>query len=120
MRCMKVVATLLVVAIAGCTNGSDSTVHTSEIARGRSLVVSYGCGSCHQIDGIANAIGKVGPKLNGIGHRTLIAGKLVNTPENMRNWLMDPPSITPGTAMPDLHLDSSNASAIAAYLSTLQ
>ena len=108
------------IALCGCQGRGDGRVHAQEVERGRRLIVAYGCGACHQIDGIVNASGKVGPTLNGIALRTLIAGKLVNTTPNMRRWLMDPPSITPGTAMPDLYIDDSTASAMTAYLSTLK
>ncbi len=120
MTLAKISLALSVVVLAGCRDSSTTHAHRDEIENGRQLVAAYGCGSCHQIQGIINARGRVGPTLNGIGRRTLIAGKLVNTPANMRAWLMNPPAVTPGTAMPDLHINESSALAIAAYLATLK
>jgi cytochrome c1 len=40
-------------------------------------------------------------------------------PENLERWLMDPPSINPHTAMPNLGIDSAEARDVAAYLYSL-
>jgi cytochrome c len=86
---------------------------------GRQLIGTYGCGSCHRIPGVARAEGLVGPPLDAMGRRTFIAGQLANTPENMVRWIVDPPAVEPGTAMPDLGVSPDEARQIAAYLATL-
>ena len=50
----------------------------------------------------------------------MIAGELPNSPPNLVRWLLNPPSVEPGTAMPDLGLTDQQAHDIAAYLYTLQ
>jgi len=50
----------------------------------------------------------------------MIAGELPNVPDNLVRWIMNPPAIEPGTAMPDLGLSKQQARDIAAYLYTLQ
>lgn len=88
--------------------------------RGRSLTGAAGCGACHEISGVANAVGNVGPPLAKIGSRTVIAGVLPNTPTNMILWLKAPQSVLPGNAMPNTGLDDHDARDIAAYLYTLR
>ena len=88
--------------------------------RGGRLIVATGCGACHAIRGIADAHGRVGPPLDNIGTRTIIAGLLPNTPENMARWLRAPQSIVPGNAMPDIGLSERDAADIAAYLDALK
>ena len=62
---------------------------------------------------------KVGPPLRAMGTRRLIAGRLANTPENMVQWLRQPQSIKPGTAMPDMGVTEGHTRDMAAYLATL-
>jgi cytochrome c len=87
-----------------------------DIESGRSLIAEYGCGSCHTIPGVPGADGKAAPPLDRFYERSYIAGKLANTKENLALWIHDPQGIEPGTAMPDLGVDSDEALNIAAYL----
>lgn len=87
---------------------------------GKALIVSKGCGACHVIPGIQGARGLVGPPLFFFSRRTMIAGELPNTPDNLVRWIKDPKQVEPGTAMPDLGLNDQQARDVAAYLYTLQ
>lgn len=87
-------------------------------ARGKRLFADYGCGGCHSIAGVRRAKGLVGPRLDGIGVRTIIAGRLANTPDNMQRWIRDPQAVAPGTAMPDLDVGEHDARDISAFLYT--
>lgn len=87
---------------------------------GGALIVQFGCGACHRVPGIRGAIGLVGPPLDAWGRRTYVAGRVGNTPENLVRWLLDPPSIDPETAMPNLGLSEAEARHVAAYLYTLR
>lgn len=91
-----------------------------DVERGRSLIESFGCGSCHTIPGVRGADATVGPPLNDFGERAFIAGQLANTPQNLVRWVMDPQTVEPGTAMPDLGVNAEQARHIAAYLEALQ
>ena len=86
--------------------------------RGEALFISYGCGSCHTVKGVRTATGMVGPPLDGIGLRVIVAGKLANKPENMEKWIRDPQQVSPGTAMPDLNVGERDAGDITAFLYT--
>ena len=86
--------------------------------RGESMFIQYGCGSCHGLKHVRMAGGMVGPPLDGIAVRAMIAGKLPNQPDNMVRWIRDPQAVTPGTDMPDLHVSQRDARDITAFLYT--
>ena len=87
---------------------------------GEAAIGRYGCGSCHEIPGIAGATGKVGPALGGIATRAEIAGLLANDPTNMIAWLRHPQHILPGNGMPEQGVTERDGRDIAAYLYTLK
>jgi cytochrome c len=88
--------------------------------RGAQLIAVFGCGSCHSILGIREARGRVGPPLDNIGERTIIAGLLPNTPDNLMTWLKAPQSVVAGNAMPNMDLNDHDVRDVAAYLYTLR
>jgi cytochrome c2 len=77
------------------------------------------CGGCHQIPGVAGAVGKVGPSLAGWSGRVYIDGRLRNTPDNLVAWIVDPHAIDPQSAMPATGVTPREARDMAAYLYTL-
>jgi cytochrome c1 len=119
-----VVATI--VAVAACSNEGGSTQTGSRVVRGASpeagkaQIVRYGCGACHQIPGIKEAHGLVGPPLIHFGKRGTIAGFFANTPDNLTDWIQDPQHMLPGNDMPTLGVTRNEARNIAAYLENLQ
>jgi len=111
----------LLSVLAGCRGQMARSAASEESARGRAAIGALGCGSCHHIDGVANADGTVGPSLNGIGARAILAGELPNTPDNMRRWIANPQAIQPGVAMPPFaNVPDSVLRDIVAYLRTLR
>lgn len=115
---------VLMLGLLGCTGGQQTQAYQVRMsgnpAHGRELVQSYGCGACHSIPGIYTARGMVGPPLIAFGRRTIVAGELPNSPENLVRWIRNPQSVDPNTAMPNLGLNDSQAHDIAAYLYTLR
>jgi cytochrome c2 len=110
-------------AASGCTHGEADAMaltHGGNAARGKELIRTYGCGSCHTIPRVPGAESSVGPSLQGEATRAYIAGVMPNQPENMIRWIIDPPSIDEKTAMPNLHVTAVDARDIAAYIYTLQ
>jgi cytochrome c2 len=87
-------------------------------ARGEAMFIQYGCGSCHALKNVRTATGMVGPPLDGIALRMIIAGHLANNPQNMEKWIRDPQQVSPGTAMPDLNVGEQDARDITAFLYT--
>jgi cytochrome c len=109
--------------VAGCANPGaaqpPAESHLGDPARGSQLIASYGCGSCHVVPGVRGADGLVGPPLTDFGKRSYIAGELPNNAANLQRWIQDPPSVEPGTAMPNLGVTPIDAQDIAAYLLSL-
>jgi len=89
--------------------------------RGRRLFLATGCGGCHTVRGTP-ADGAVGPDLTHIGsRRTLGAGTLANTPENMVRWIAATRDVKPNALMPSFHmLPHTEIAAIADWLSGLE
>ena len=88
------------------------------VKRGRHAFAAYGCGGCHAVKGVPQAAGLVGPPLDGIGSRAIIAGRLENKPANLIRWIREPQAVSPGTAMPNLGVTDARARDIAAFLYT--
>ena len=93
---------------------------TPDVVRGKQALYQYACSACHTIPGVTSSFPNVGPPLEGIASRTLIAGKLSNTHDNMVLWLRGPNAVKPNTAMPNLHVTEEDAADMAAYLATLR
>jgi cytochrome c2 len=86
--------------------------------RGEAMFIQYGCGACHRMAHVRKATGMVGPPLDGIAVRAMIAGKLPNDPDNMQQWIRDPQVVSPATDMPDLRVGERDARDITAFLYT--
>jgi len=99
---------------------ASAPAFAADAERGRQALHQYACSACHRIPGITGSSVHVGPPLQGMGQRTLIAGTLPNTPQNLARWLTHTQHIKPGTAMPQLGVSARDAQDMAAYLSTLR
>ena len=124
-----IVVALAVIAVAGTIVANQRFAradlrHRAEaltggrVDRGRDLLAAKGCGGCHTVSGVPGANGLVGPPLDGIAGRAVIAGKLANTPANLARWISAPQSVIPGNAMPDMPMTAQESSDIAAFLYT--
>ena len=114
---------------AACGPASSATEATAaapaadapaDVRRGQRAIYQYACYACHTIPGIVGDKPNVGPPLAGIGRRTLIAGQLSNTPENMVRWLRETHEVDPNSAMPEMGLSARDARDIAGFLATLK
>ena len=88
---------------------------------GNTLFVSAGCGACHAVRG-TDAHGRVGPDLTHFAsRRSMAAGTLETTAENLDRWLLDPDHIKPDVRMPAYHaLAQAERDALVSYLLDLQ
>jgi cytochrome c2 len=86
---------------------------------GRDLARRYGCAGCHTIPGIPQAKGQVGPSLQGFAARVYVGGVATNTPDSLIQWIENPRSLDPKTAMPITGISRKEARHVAAYLYTL-
>lgn len=87
---------------------------------GPAAIQKYGCGSCHTIPGVAGADSLVAPPLIGYAERAFVGGVVPNNPDNLIQWIQNPQSINPESAMPALGVTDAEARDIAAYLYTLR
>jgi cytochrome c len=123
---MRVIGTLgvalaMFAGAGGCRQARPVVmVAGGDPARGRQAITAYGCGACHVVPGVRAAQGMVGPPLTSFAGRAYIAGEAPNTVSALVQWIMNPQSIEPGTAMPALGVSEAHARDIAAYLYTLR
>lgn len=87
---------------------------------GEALFRDRGCGACHAIRGVERADGSVGPPLDGVASRALIAGRHANEPATLAAFVQHPQAVEPGTGMPDVGLTDQEARDVTAYLYTLR
>lgn len=106
--------------LGGCGAKPAATVDGADPAQGRRLLAQFQCGSCHVIPGVEAARGTAGPPLATFGRQSYVAGTLPNDPAALARWLVDPPAVKPGTAMPALGVTPDDARHMAAYLRTLR
>ncbi|HEY2065482.1 MAG TPA: c-type cytochrome [Gemmatimonadaceae bacterium] len=123
-RLVRMSAVVLLLVAGGCERHRGSVqaaeaMTGGDAERGRALLRSYGCQTCHTIPGVDGADGLVGPPLAGIADRAYIAGVLPNAPDNMLRWIRDPRAVDSLTAMPNTGVTSNDARHIAAYLYSL-
>jgi len=77
------------------------------------------CGGCHAVRG-TDAAGRHAPDLTHLNSRRwLAAGLLLNTPEDLMNWIVNAQRLKPGSRMPSIALSETEKSALSTYLSTL-
>lgn len=87
---------------------------------GFAIVTTGPCASCHNIAG-ARGSGQVGPDLTHFAsRRSIAAGRLPMTRENIAAWIADPQSVKPGNNMPQVRLTEQQLRAVTAYLETLR
>ncbi len=84
---------------------------TDDAKLGLRLFRDRTCANCHAQS--------MGPDLSHLAtRRTLAAGALDNTPDNLAAWLHDPDAFKPGSNMPNLKLSADEVRALVAYLET--
>jgi cytochrome c oxidase subunit 2 len=89
-------------------------------AQGRRLFETTACVSCHAVSG-TNARGTFGPDLTHLMSReTIAAGAAPLTPNNLKDWIMNPGTFKPGSKMPAMQLRPDEVDAVTAYLQTLE
>lgn len=104
--------------VGGCKPPPDARGDSDATAeeKGLALIEATGCGACHEIPGVPWPRGRLGPSLEGFGDRGLIAGKLPKTPANLAAFIRNAPEVEPGSTMPRMPLNATEAADIAAYL----
>jgi cytochrome c len=88
--------------------------------RGKTVFSRHACGSCHAIRAVDQADGQVGPSLDGVATRRILAGELANEPTQLVAFVQHPQALRPGSGMPEMGLSEAEARDVAAYLYTLR
>ena len=80
------------------------------------------CFACHTIQGVPGAVGVIGPNLTHVGgRRTIAAGVLGNTAENLATWLRDPQAVKEGNFMKlPIPLTDQQITEVVPYLQSLK
>jgi cytochrome c len=119
-----VLAVLLLASVAGCNSKEKHQIQASagggDADRGKQLIQKYGCDSCHAIPGVKGAQGMVGPTLQHIASRQIIASRYPNNPQTMIRWIQNPQALDPQSSMPNMAVTPADARDITAYLFTLK
>jgi len=113
----------MLAVVAACDRSADTVARQltgGDPEEGKLAIVKYGCDTCHSIPGVLTATATVGPPLSQIALRSYLAGRIENTPENMIEWIRQPHSVDPQTAMPETGVTELDGRDIAAYLYTLK
>jgi cytochrome c oxidase subunit II len=101
-------------------NQQQPAVADPSVAAGRRVFETQACMNCHTIAGTA-ATGRFGPDLTHLMSRdTLASGAVVNTTENLREWIRNPDTFKTGSLMPAMQLNDQQLDQVTAYLSTLR
>jgi cytochrome c oxidase subunit 2 len=88
--------------------------------RGRHIFLTKSCVLCHTING-TSAAARVGPDLTHVASRSRIAaGTLPFDRGHLSGWVMDAPSIKPGTRMPINPISSEELHPLLDYLESLK
>jgi cytochrome c2 len=116
---MRAALTACALVLAAC-GGEPHPLPAGDRDNGKLLLRQFGCGSCHEIPGVADAQGRVGPPLKGVARRVYIAGVLPTTPENMAAFIRTPKRFEPRTVMPEMGVTEAHARDMVAYLYWLE
>lgn len=84
--------------------------------QGKTLMITKGCSSCHQLTKLPAAKGLVGPPLDNMAAQSYIAGVLPNSRENLTQFLLEPQKFHADTAMPTPDITQQEARRLADYL----
>ena len=109
---------LVPVLLAACKPPPDERqlMPGANAANGLATMKRVGCGSCHAVPGLHWPRGKVGPTLEGLAERALLAGTLPNRPDTLSAYIRNAPKLVPGSAMPAMPVSEAEARDIAAFL----
>lgn len=85
------------------------------------MIAQYACNVCHTVPGTEGPQGALGPSLAGVASRHVVSnGTVQNTPANLRQFIQDPSSLNPQSAMPPIGVPDAAAKDITAFLMTLK
>lgn len=109
---------LILVGAAGCSPPAvePKYVDADAAKRGKAAAIELGCAACHDFVDIDWPKGRVGPRLHDFADQAFIAGTLPNRPNNLAEFLLNPRSHLPQSAMPAIPMTPQNARDMANWL----
>ena len=110
----------ILLLLAACKRPESAAPAAGDANRGKQLMEQYGCNSCHIVPGIEGAKGMIGPSLEHVASRPVIATKIPNSQANMTAYILNPQMTNPENVMPNLAVKPDEARDIVAYLYTLK
>jgi cytochrome c oxidase subunit 2 len=88
--------------------------------KGQAIFLRSPCPLCHNVAG-TDAGGKTGPDLTHFAsRRSIAAGSLPNTRQNLALWILDPQRVKPGSQMPPTPLQEPDLEELLDYLESLR
>ena len=106
--------------VAPATPTPQATTGSSEFAGAHALFRAKGCIACHMAPGIPEAVGTIGPNLEGLASRAMIADVMELTEENLANWIHDPQAMKPDTVMLNVGLSDPEVETLVTWLLSLK
>jgi cytochrome c oxidase subunit 2 len=92
---------------------------SQQLSQAKATFEPLSCINCHTVKG-TQASGKFGPDLTHLmSRKTLAAGVLANTTQNLRAWVNDPQEAKPGCLMPSMKLPEKQLDQVVSYLESL-
>lgn len=115
---MTFLAMIACASISACKDPVETRREPASDAkvRGLAAIERAGCGSCHEIPGLAWPASRLGPSLEGFDDVGMIAGALPNRPDVLADFIRNARAVKPGSAMPPMPVSQQEAEDIAAYL----
>jgi cytochrome c len=131
MRTGRLILSLAIVAVAfgyvgiwrrgvAATEREATQLTGGHPVAGRETMIALGCVACHTVPGFFGTKPQVGPPLAGFALRPFVAGAIENTPDKLMQFIRDPRSVAPRSAMPKLPMSEQQARDLAAFLYTLR
>jgi cytochrome c oxidase subunit 2 len=108
-----------VLGVALAVSIVTATPSFAQAPAAEAIIRQHGCPGCHVIPGIPEAVGTIGPTLEGLGSKDrIVGGSLRNSPENLRRWLRNPKAVRM-TMMPNLGLTEAEIDVLIKFLESL-
>jgi cytochrome c oxidase subunit II len=102
-------------------NMNEEAEPVSELAEAGREVFQASCIGCHAVGGVGGNPVMGGPDLTNFGERTVYAGFLEPTDDNLEKWLRNPSDVKPGNKMPAFnHLNDEDMKALIEYMKGLK
>src|SRR4030095_14694779 len=102
-------------------------INGADLGKGRQLIETKGCGSCHVFSGVAAIPSSMPPSIGAkefaVGHKLAPDLRFARdrmTPATLLAWLLDPALVKHDTPMPRIDLSAAQVKDLAGYILTAE